>query len=80
MLLDLHELSPRSQEVVWGSAGHMRLSTSWGWIEYEEIVVHLLINLHDTSFVTAPIAVVGCREDCDYFLLVTPIVSLKGSK
>ena len=54
----------------------MRLSTPWCWIEHQEIVIHLFVDLHYSCLVTAAITVVWCGEYCDNLLLVAPIVSL----
>jgi len=53
----------------------VRLSTPWCWIEHQEIVIHLFVDLHYSSLVTAAITVVWCGEYCDNLLLVAPIVS-----
>jgi len=65
-----------SQKVVGGAPGNMGLSAAWRWIEDEEVVVHLLIDLHYSGLVAAPVAVVWRRKDGHDLLLVTPVVSL----
>jgi len=52
----------------------MRFASSWCRVKDQEIMVHLLINLHDTCFVSTPVAVVRCREDSDNRFVMTPIV------
>jgi len=65
-----------SQKVVGGAPGNMGLSAAWRWIEDEEVVVHLLIDLHYSGLVAAPVAVVWRRKDGHDLLLVTPVVSV----
>ena len=54
----------------------MRLSAAWGRVKDQEVVVHVLIDLHDTCLICASVAVIGCREDSDDVLLVTPIEAI----
>ena len=54
----------------------MGLATPWCRVKDEEIVIHLLVNLHYSSFVAAAIAVVRCGENCHNLFFMTPIVSL----
>jgi hypothetical protein len=54
----------------------MGFATPWGWIESLEIMIHLLIYFHYSCLVTTPITVIRCRENCDYCLVVTPVVSI----
>lgn len=68
-----------SQKVVGGAPGNMGLSAAGRWIEDEEVVVHLLVDFHDSGLVAAPVAVVWRGKDRHDLLLVTPVVSLHGS-
>jgi hypothetical protein len=54
----------------------MWLSSSWSWIEHEEVVVKLLIDLYYSCLVSTSVAVVRRTENCHYFLFVTPVVAL----
>jgi predicted transcriptional regulator len=58
----------------------MWLTASWSFVELEELVVHLLIELHDSSLVSATVAVVGSTEDGNDILIVAPVVSLEGEQ
>ena len=43
-------------------------------VELEEIILHELVDLHYGGLVTAAVAIVRCREDCDDITLVRPVV------
>ena len=58
----------------------MRLTSTWCWVENEEVVVHLFVNLHDACFITTTVAVVWRGEDSYDLLLVRPIVALNIQK
>ena len=51
----------------------MRLAAAWCWIEHEELVVHLFIDLHYASLISATVAVVRCGENCNNGFFVIPI-------
>lgn len=51
----------------------MRLSSSWCRVEYQEIMIHLLVYLHNARLVAAPVAVVRCGEDGHDGLVVAPV-------
>jgi hypothetical protein len=65
-----------SQKVVGGAPSNMGLSAAGRGIEDEEVVVHLLVDFHDSGLVAAPVAVVWRRKDGHDLLLVTPVVSV----
>jgi len=65
-----------SQKVVGGAPGNMGLSAAGRGIEDEEVVVHLLVDFHDSGLVAAPVAVVWRRKDRHDLLLVTPVVAV----
>jgi hypothetical protein len=65
-----------SQEVVGGSPCYVGLSSSGRRLEHQEIIVHVLIHLHNSRLICTPVTVVRCREYRDYVLLMTPIISL----
>lgn len=54
----------------------MRLSSPWGRIKDKEVVVHILVHLHDTCLVSASVAIVWSREDGDYVLFMRPVVAI----
>ncbi len=62
-----------SQKVVRGAARDMWLSAAGCRIKDQEIIIHILVHLHDTCLVGASVTVVRCREDSDDVLIVTPI-------
>ena len=64
-----------SQEVVRCAPRHMWFTPSRGWIEDQEIVVHLLVHLHYSRLVAAAVAVVWRGENRHHLLLVTPVVA-----
>jgi len=64
------------EEVVWGSARDVRLSSSGSRIELQEGMFHVFVEFHDGCLVTAAVAVVGSGEDGDDALLVAPVVAL----
>jgi hypothetical protein len=68
------------EEVVGSSSSDMWLTASWSFVELEELVVHLLIELHDSSLVSATVAVVGSTVDGNDILIVAPVVSLEGEQ
>ena len=51
----------------------MRLSSAGRGVKHEEVVVHVLVNLHDTGLVRAAVAVIGRREYSDDMLIMTPV-------
>ena len=63
------------KEVVGGSAGDVRLASSWCRIELQECVVKPVVKLHDCCLVPAPVAVIWRRKDCDYVPVVAPVVT-----
>ena len=76
LLIDI-SFCESSQEVVGRASSYVGLSTTGGWVEDQEIVIHLLVNFHYSCFVSAPIAVIGRRENSHHLLFVTPVVALK---
>ena len=52
----------------------MRLASAWCRVEYEELMVHLLVYLHYACLVAATVTIVGRREYGHYGLLMGPIV------
>ena len=64
-----------SQEVVGSSARDMRLTATRRWVKHQEIVIHLFVDFHYSSFVTASIAVVWRWKDRHNLLLMTPIIA-----
>ena len=65
-----------SQEVVGRPLGHVRLASPRSRVEHQELVLHLFVNFHHPSLVSASIAVVGSTEDGDNGLLVGPVVAI----
>ena len=65
-----------SEKVIWCAASDVRFTAARCRIKDKEIVIHLLVNLHYTGFVAAPVAVVRSGENCHNLLLVAPIVAL----
>ena len=66
-----------SQEVVWGSPVDVsKFILFWCWVELQESVLHELVNLHYSGFVTASVTVVWCWEHCDDVSIVWPVVSI----
>ena len=55
----------------------MRLTATRCWIEYKEVVIHVLIDLHYTGFISASVAIVRCREDSHNIFLMAPVETLK---
>ena len=51
----------------------MGFSATGCGVEHQEVIVHILVNLHDACLVCASVAVVGGREDGDHVLLVAPV-------
>ena len=64
------------QEVVWSTASNMRLSSSRRRIKHQEVIVHLFINLHNTSLIPTPVTIVRRTENSDHFLVLSPIIPL----
>ena len=64
-----------SQEVVGSASRHVWLASSRCGVKYEEIVVHLFVDFHDSGFVSASVAVIGRAKDGYYRLLVAPVVA-----
>jgi len=62
------------QEIVWRSSRYHRFAGPWAWIELQESVLEMLVNLHDGSLVTAAIAVVWRREDRYHVSILRPVV------
>jgi len=48
----------------------------WGWVELKEGILHELVDFHDGCLVTASVAVVWCRKDCDDVTVVGPVVTI----
>lgn len=67
-------LSFASQKIVWSPFSHVWLSSSRRGIEDQEVIIHLLIHLHYTSFVAASVAVIWCGENCHDSFVMTPVV------
>ncbi len=44
--------------------------------EHVQMLLHLLVDLHDCSLVTAAIAIVGGTENSNYIVLLAPVISL----
>lgn len=42
----------------------------------KEVEFHVLVHLHNSSLVSASVAVVRCREDSNHVTFVSPIVSV----
>ena len=63
------------EEVIRRAAGDVGLSSSRRRVELKEGVLHVLIELHNSSLVTAAVAIVGRREDGDDRLLMAPVVT-----
>lgn len=51
----------------------MRFSTSRCRVENEEVVIHVLVDLHDACLIRASVTVVWRRKDCYYVLIVRPV-------
>ncbi len=51
----------------------MRFSPSWSGIEHKEIVVHVFVDLHNSSLICTSVAVVRCGEDRDNEFIMRPI-------
>jgi len=66
----------RLQEVVWGSTRDHGFTSPGAWIELQEGVLQVLVNLHDRSLITASVAVVRCREDSHNVPVLRPVVAL----
>lgn len=76
-LLDHCPTLSYSQEVVWRAQADVRdLGLARSRVELEEIILDELVDLHYGSLVSASVAVVGSREDCDDVALVSPVVSV----
>ena len=58
----------------------MRFATPWRWIEDKEVVVHLFIDFHDSSFVAASVAIVGSGENRHDSFFMRPVVALNSNK
>lgn len=48
-----------SQEIIRGPSGYVRLSSPWCRVEHQEVVVHVLVHLHDSCLVCTPVTIVG---------------------
>jgi len=70
MFTQSEEVIGRAKADVW------ELSLAGSRVELEEIIFHELVDLHDGGLVTATVAVVGRRENCDNITLVRPVVSV----
>jgi|LauGreDrversion4_2_1035121.scaffolds.fasta_scaffold159985_2 hypothetical protein len=53
----------------------MRLSTTRGRVENEEIVIHVFVNLHNTCLISTSVAVIWRRKDCHDMFIMTPVVA-----
>jgi len=62
-----------SQKVVRCAAGYMGLTSARCRIKYKEVIVHVLVNLHDTGFVSTAVAVVRGWENCYNMFIMTPV-------
>ena len=49
----------QSQEIIRGSPRYVGLSSSWSWVKYQEIIIHILINLHYSCLICTPVTIVG---------------------
>ncbi len=47
-----------SEEVVGGPASNMRFAAPRGRIEYQEVIVHVLVDLHYSCLISAPVTVI----------------------
>jgi len=65
-----------SEEVVWGLSGHMRFSSPGSWVKLEEGVLQSVVKFHDSSLVSASVAVIWGGEDGDHVPVVRPVVPL----
>jgi hypothetical protein len=65
-----------SEEVVRSSARDVGLSSAGRWVENQKVVVHLLVHLHDSGFVAAPVTIVRRTKDCYNLFILSPIKSL----
>ena len=70
--------SVTSEEVVGDTVCNLwSLSFHVSLVECSEVSVHMFIYFHDTSFVAATAAVVGCAENSNHLAIMVPRVSLK---
>ena len=69
-------LKVNSEEIIRGSLRNVGFLVSWRWVELEEGVFQVLVDLHDGRFVSASVAVVGRREDGHYVSLLAPVVAV----
>lgn len=45
-------------------------------IELQEVEFHVLVHLHNSSFIPASVAIIGSREDSNHVAFMGPIVSV----
>ncbi len=64
------------QEIIRRSPGDVRFAATRGWIELQECVFEVLVDLHDGCLVAAAVAVVGGAENSHDVLVVRPVVAL----
>lgn len=55
----------------------MRFSSAGCRVEHQKVVVHLLVDFHDSSFVAASVTVVRSAKDGHNLLVVTVIITLQ---
>lgn len=69
--------SVTSKKVVGDTVGNLGpLSFDVSLVECSEVGVHMFIYFHNTSFVAATAAVVGCAENSNHLTIMVPRVSL----
>jgi len=66
----------RLEEVVWCSSADHGLTRSRAWVELQESILQMLVNLHDGCLVTTSVAVVGGTEDGHHVPILAPVVAL----
>jgi hypothetical protein len=49
---------------------------AWCRVELQEVELHELVHLHNSSFITASVAIIGSREDSNHVAFMGPIVSV----
>ena len=45
-------------------------------VELQEVELHELVDLHNSSFITASVAIIGSREDSNHVAFMGPVVSV----